>query len=1360
MARLFVAIGGLIVLALTAALVAPYFVDWTSYRADFEREAGRILGREVTVRGQATARLLPFPSVSFTDVAVAGVRPGETAMTVETFSMDAELAPFMRGDVHIFDMRLVRPQVFVDLAADGALDWAVRPSVPVEASHISLEKLTVTEGRIELRHAASGRVHRLTEVNADISARALTGPWRMDGSLRLDGMKMALQASTGQADGQGGMRLKLQVRPQRYALALETDGNARIEDGRARYSGAFRLNAPVAADPATPGESREPPLYRLSGSFNLDHAALDVDAFRFETGAAQDPYVAEGNAAFDLGAEPRFLVRADGAQIRLDDAAEAAGRFDLRQRLAALNEFLLDAPRPTIPGRVEIALPAVVAGDTTARDVHLFAEPSAQGWSVASLGATLPGRATLEARGELAVGEGLRFDGSLLLAVGQPSGFAAWLARDVDDAIRRLPAAGFSADVVLSPEAQVFGNLELVLGEAKFRGRAESQTPAEMKPSLALRLDGDRLDVEGMAAFASLFVGETGATRLAERDVDREIAAGPVSAAGLTAETLDTALRLREGRLEIDRLAIGGLAGANVSATGTLARLTAPFAGEIDASLIAADLEPLVAALAARFPRSPVAGEIARRAASYPGLLDDAAIRIKARAPADEPGGTARLALDAAGEAGGTAFTLAATVADAAADADAGPAASPLSVRLTARNDDAAALYTLFGLPALPLGLAGLVETGLAFDGVPEQGGKTHFTFAGDGLNLVFSGEAAVRDGGLSASGEALLESDDIEPWLATAGVGLPGFGLGLPVRLESRLDLDDGLLVLSGLDGEAAGTALGGDINAQLRDGLPHLTGALALDAFDLALAAELATGPAALTASPGGGWPDAAFSSSAVMPFTAELDLSADRLGLGAAVEARNAGMTLKVGRDGVSVADLRAALFGGEAAGIVDFRNDAGTGLFSAQLRLADADAATLLGDTGLTGRADLTASLTASGKSLDGVVAALSGSGTVSMRDIAIAGVAPDVFPDLIARADEAGAGVDAAAVATFAPQLVRAGSFTAPRVDIAFTVANGAVRAPPFRLETQGAALAGEVAADLSGRAVSAEATLTFDPGHEAVAGAEPAVRFSAAGPLDAIRVAVDTGPLAQFLTQRALELEQQRVEAMQAALIEKQRLRREARYYASLAAEREAAAEAARRAAEEAQRLEEERLQREEEAHRQRQEEAERQRAEDAARAEAERQRREEELRRQEEQRRGEEETRLRQARQRAAEAAAERQRLEDERLRAEVEALLRARATAPVAPVAVPSDRPADAATPARTVESGTPGAVAATPEVVPVTPLPAPRDIAPVEVPPLPTPEPEPQRPAADVGSGAAGGGSGGLSIDSLMRAIGIGR
>ena len=135
-------------LALTAALVAPYFIDWSTYRADFEREASAILGRKVTVHGEATAKLLPFPSVTFSDVAVGGGPNGEPAMTAETFSMDAELAPLLSGDFHIFDMRLVRPKATIEVAADGTVDWAMRPSSPFDAGQISIEKLTITEGQV------------------------------------------------------------------------------------------------------------------------------------------------------------------------------------------------------------------------------------------------------------------------------------------------------------------------------------------------------------------------------------------------------------------------------------------------------------------------------------------------------------------------------------------------------------------------------------------------------------------------------------------------------------------------------------------------------------------------------------------------------------------------------------------------------------------------------------------------------------------------------------------------------------------------------------------------------------------------------------------------------------------------------------------------------------------------------------------------------------------------------------------------------------------------------------------------------------------------------------------------------------
>jgi uncharacterized protein involved in outer membrane biogenesis len=71
---LFVIIGGLVVAVLMAALLAPYFVDWTGYKASFEAEASKIFGRPVKVAGAASARLLPFPSVTFSNVRIAKIR--------------------------------------------------------------------------------------------------------------------------------------------------------------------------------------------------------------------------------------------------------------------------------------------------------------------------------------------------------------------------------------------------------------------------------------------------------------------------------------------------------------------------------------------------------------------------------------------------------------------------------------------------------------------------------------------------------------------------------------------------------------------------------------------------------------------------------------------------------------------------------------------------------------------------------------------------------------------------------------------------------------------------------------------------------------------------------------------------------------------------------------------------------------------------------------------------------------------------------------------------------------------------------------------------------------------------------------
>ena len=134
---------------------------------------------------------------------------------------------------------------------------------------------------------------------------------------------------------------------------------------------------------------------------------------------------------------------------------------------------------------------------------------------------------------------------------------------------------------------------------------------------------------------------------------------------------------------------------------------------------------------------------------------------------------------------------------------------------------------------------------------------------------------------------------------------------------------------------------------------------------------------------------------------------------------------------------------------------------------------------------------------------------------------------------------------------------RRARFAAEPVEIAFTVAGGVLRAPPVTLENPRRHDRADLQADLNtgpsrrrARSPTSRATRRWSARSRRCASASR-VRSARR------KRTFDSEPLAQFLTQRALEIEQARVEAMQAALLEKQRLRREVRYYAALQTERD-----------------------------------------------------------------------------------------------------------------------------------------------------------------------------------------------------------
>ena len=444
---------------------------------------------------------------------------------------------------------------------------------------------------------------------------------------------------------------------------------SRFDKGAANYSGHVQDRCAGADKARTPAEAARgraaTPGYRLNGKFSLDHERLAFDEFRVRDRArSTNPYSADGNGFVDLGAEA--ALRGDGrwragALRRGDRRRRRRRRRRWRSALRRLQEALADLPRPTIPGTLEVNLPAVVAGDTTIRDVRLSAEPATDGWTVKSLAATLPGRTTLEADGHAdAPTASFGFKGSLLLAIGQPSGFAAWVSQDVDDAIRRLPAAGFQRQGRPDQRTPALRRSRTGARQCDIPRPCREQPAATApSPSVAERWRAARSTSTGWRPSPRSSSAMSGANRFADRDLDLQVKAGPVSAGGLTADTVDTALRLREGAAR-DRPAVDRRAGRRDGQRDRDRSSDFPDnpAGNIDASLVAVDLAPLIDALAACAHGDNAVREgprRARRGATRTCLPTRGSTWW--RRSADNGDGSTGFAVSAQGKAGGTALS-------------------------------------------------------------------------------------------------------------------------------------------------------------------------------------------------------------------------------------------------------------------------------------------------------------------------------------------------------------------------------------------------------------------------------------------------------------------------------------------------------------------------------------------------------------------------------------------------------------------------------------------------------------------------------------------------------------------------------
>ncbi len=1139
--RLFVLIGGLLVLVLLAALIGPYFVDWGNYRDRFETEASRILGQEVRVEGSASARFLPFPSVTFSDVRV-GPR-GAVNITIEEFSMDAELAPFLRGEILIFDMRLVSPVLRLDLDEQGRPIWEWPSQAPVDPAQIILENAQFVDGTLLLRDRRDNRQWDFVGLSGSAAANNLFGPWRIEVGGLVRGSEFEAFITTGNLSREG-FSARVAAQLPESNLIITTDGRvAPPNDEISRwYSGAFNVKP-------TDGKAGD---YRLEGVFEADAQSLVVEEFRGDFGTLEDPYTINGAAEIVGGEEPRFALWAKGNQFNVLESDQEGEPVPFTERLASLQGVLSNLPFPPIPGTVNLDLPALIAGTTTIRDLKLVASPEANtgGWQIWQVEAKLPGRTLVEGKGLLILADRQdphsesSFVGEVLLASRQPSGLASWLTDDVDEVIRLLPNAGFSADVALGSDSQSFSNLEVILGDASFSGRVDRFSDSEALPYISIALAGNNPDLETIDALSSVMLGRDGAFRILNHDVDVTLDLIEADIAGVTLGQINTDLRIRGERIEVDKLSIEDLFGASISATGTMERViedgVAIFNANWDAGLVAVDGAQFVQGMGSSFPSQPGISDLLLTAERDPFAFAD--IELNSVGSARMPNiNTAEASASISGQIGGSDVSLTSTLAGSLDE----PSSIVTSLAGTLEHEEATTLLSQAGFEVFPLRLLGAGKSLINMSGSLAEGLSARLSLETPDTKMSMDGVFRSVEGATRFTGMGDLESGDIEPWWDLFGYIFPSTGLGTEASANARVRIEDNNYDFSELTGSVGGNSFGGDISVNWREDVPKIGGNLGVADLDLAFLISVLTGRYDLSDSTG------LFAAPLYADHTIDLELQAQAFGTADAL-MRDAKLRL-IYRDGsLSLNGVEASTNEGRLTGSAELQNVEGSIILNGQMALENASVEKIIPALGpvIDTNADLTLAVTGNGKSIEAFIGSLTGSGVIKTQEFDLPGINALAVGSLLKNADAIGYEITDAQIDEIAQSETTRGSMVIAPVEQPISVASGVVRADNIAVAQDKTTLNGNLAYNLAGQTLSGEGRLTYNAGVEGVAGLSPEVGIviEQADKQSAFTVSRDYTLLAGFVRQRALEREQARVEALQARLLEKQRLRREVRY--------------------------------------------------------------------------------------------------------------------------------------------------------------------------------------------------------------------
>lgn len=526
--------GALVMTFIALVLILPSLIDWNQYKGQITEQARLWTGRELVIAGDLDLTVFPSLALKADDIRFTNVA-GATSpdfLALKALRLRLAFLPLLSLEVAVQSVVLVEPTVEFEVLADGrtSLDFEPPgnapgatgaepggPSASDGSITIRLDRVLIEDGTLIYRDAQSGVVNKLEQLNAEIQAATLQGPFRATGQATTSGVTIAFEASSGRLNSADRVPIDLSLGIEGVAAAAGLTGALSSRGGAPEFEGTLSLEAenlaqviaalaPMLGPDAVVSPGPRHP-FRLEGSVTASAAGIDLDNIVASLGETRST----GALNMSLGAVPRADLAlvvgpmdldkwlAGAPRTRAGDqqtpahAEEGAGEAEGEAEAPAAAAFRLPEG---VEGMVDVLIDAVAYKDGVIRKVRVSAALESGELTLNQVAAELPGGSEITLFGFLAPQDGApHFEGHIELTSDNARGLLDWLQIDLAgvpaDRLRKLEFKGM---VVGTHEEVQISNAEIALDSSNMTGGVT--VALRQRPAFGLSMSIDRINLD------------------------------------------------------------------------------------------------------------------------------------------------------------------------------------------------------------------------------------------------------------------------------------------------------------------------------------------------------------------------------------------------------------------------------------------------------------------------------------------------------------------------------------------------------------------------------------------------------------------------------------------------------------------------------------------------------------------------------------------------------------------------------------------------------------------------------------------------------------------------------------------------